>query len=309
MNPRIVFMGSPEFAVPVLQKLAENYVIAGVVTQPDRPAGRGRLLTPPPVKLLAQEMDLPIIQPPTLRQTEAMQQLRNWKPDLVVVAAFGQILRSEILDLPPRGCVNVHASLLPRWRGAAPIQSAILNGDEHTSVTIMLMDTGPILRQRAIPVLQEDTSGSLGDRLAILGSELLTETLPGYLDGDIEPIAQDDSQVTHAPRLRKEDGELDFSRPAVSLVNRVRAFNPWPGAYTNWKNQILKIQRTTAVFSGDLESNLSPGQHIIFHRSMNNQDLPAICTGQGLLVLEELQPAGKKIMFGRVFLQGARDWV
>ena len=312
MNPRIVFMGSPEFAVPSLRKVAESYNVVGIVTQPDRPAGRGRSLTPPPVKLLAQEMDLPIIQPLSLKQTEVLEQLRSWKPDLVVVAAFGQILRPEVLDVPPRGCVNVHASLLPRWRGAAPIQAAILHGDERTGVTIMLMDpgmdTGPILSQRAIQILHQDTAASLGDRLAKLGAELLIETLPGYLEKGIQPVAQDGSQVTYAPRLRKEDGELDFNQPAVSLVRRVHAFNPWPGAYTTWKNQILKIHQAKVELSDEVESALSPGQHAIVREPGRAQGLPAICTARGLLVLDELQPAGKKSMSGRVFLQGARDW-
>jgi methionyl-tRNA formyltransferase len=313
MYPRIVFMGSPEFAIPSLRRIAENYNVIGVVTQPDRPSGRGLSLTFSPVKLLAQELDKPIIQLSTLRQPEVVGRLLSWKPDLIVVVAFGQILPPEVLELPSLGCINVHASLLPRWRGAAPIQAAILNGDEQTGVTIMLMDagmdTGPILNQRSVQILTMDTAASLGERLSILGAELLVETLPGYLDNAIEPLAQDDSQATYAPKLRKEDGELDFHQPGISLVNRIRAFNPWPGAYTTWKNQTLKIHQATIVLSNEIEDVLSPGQHAIVHEPGTSQAMPAICTARGLLVLNELQPAGKKTMSGKAFLQGARDWV
>ncbi len=191
MSERIVFMGSPEFALPALQRLAANYNVVGVVTQPDRPAGRGRSLAIPPVKRFALEQGLPVIQPERLKETDAMHQLQEWAPDVIVVAAFGQILRQPVLELPPYGCINIHASLLPRWRGAAPIHAAILNADPVTGVTIMRMDagidTGPILSQRAIPILLEDTGGSLGQRLADLGADLLIETLPGYLEGRITP--------------------------------------------------------------------------------------------------------------------------
>jgi methionyl-tRNA formyltransferase len=302
MNLRIVFMGSPEFALPVLNALAENYQVEGVVTQPDRPAGRGRELTPPAIKILAQELNLPVIQPTKLREAEAMEQLRAWKPEVIVVAAFGQILRSEVLDLPPHGCVNVHASLLPRWRGAAPIQAAILHGDEETGITIMKMDagvdSGPILSQQAIPITREDTAGRLSPRLAELGARLLLETLPGYVSGEIQPEPQDDSQATYAPMLKKSDGELDFSQPAEDLARRVRAFNPWPGTFFLWQGERLKVHRAHAAEA----PNPPPGDTVI------HDDLPAVGTGDGLLVLEEVQPAGKKSMAGEVFLHGARGW-
>ena len=299
-------MGSPEFAIPILRAVVERYAVVGVVTQPDRPAGRGRLLTSPPVKLLAQEYDLPVIQPIKINQPEAIEQLQAWDPKLIVVAAFGQILRQDVLNLPLYGCINVHASLLPRWRGAAPIQAAILNGEDHTGVTIMRMDigvdTGPTLGQRAAPILPEDTTTSLSERLANLGAELLIDTLPGYLSGDIQPYPQEDSLATFAPMLKKEDGELDFNRSAAELAHRVRALNPWPGAYTIWQNQSLKIHRVSAVSTNVGEGISTPGRHVVY------QGLPAICTTQGLLVLDELQPAGKKPMSGKVFLQGARNW-
>ena len=302
MQPRLVFMGSPEFALPTLRALAENYPVVGVITQPDRPAGRGKELTPPPVKVLAQEFGLPVIQPERLKQPDAMEQLHLWAPDLIIVAAFGQILRPAILDLPKFGCINVHASLLPRWRGAAPIQAAILAGDAWTGITIMRMDsgvdTGSILRQHAVLILPDDTAGFLSQRLAGLGAELLLETLPAYLRGELRPQTQDDSGATYVPMLKKDDGLLDFSHPAVQLVRQVRAYNPWPGAYTLWKGKPLKVLRAHAV--EDLTSE--PGLRLV------HQHLPSIGTVQGVLILDEVQPAGKKPMPGEAFLHGVRDW-
>ena len=302
MTTKIVFMGSPDFSIPALRALAEVYPIVGVVTQPDRPAGRGRVLTPPPVKRLALELGLPLIQPERLRQPEAMAQLQAWAPDVIVVAAFGQILRPAVLELPRFGCVNVHASLLPRWRGAAPIQAALLNGAAETGITIMRMDagvdTGPTLSQRALPIQPDDNAGALSERLAALGGELLLETLPAYLSGELAPQPQEDAGATYAPMLNKADGQLDFSQPAEALARRVRAFNPWPGAFTIWQGQMLKIQRAHAVPT----PCAVPGQTVIY------QGLPAFCTSDGLLALDELQPAGKKPQPGKAFLQGARGW-
>ncbi|MEW6716244.1 MAG: methionyl-tRNA formyltransferase [Chloroflexota bacterium] len=301
-STRIIFMGSPEFALPTLRKLTELYRVVGVVTQPDRPAGRGRKLTPPPVKTLAQALGLVCIQPQRLRHPQAISQLHTWNPDLIVVAAFGQILPPEVLDIPLHGCLNVHASLLPRWRGAAPIPHAILNGDSETGITIMRMDegldTGPILNQSVIPIQADDTTGSLHDRLAHLGAELLIETLPAYLAGKLQSQPQDDSQATYAPLLKKEDGCLDFTRPAEELERRVRAFHPWPGAFTMWQNTPLKILKAHVV-SGKARL----GERVVA------QGLPALGTAKGLLVLDEVQPAGKKSMSGGAFLLGARDWI
>ncbi len=307
MKARLVFMGSPEFAVPVLRSRSESYPIAGGVTQPDRPAGRGRELTPPPVKMLARTLGLSVIQPQKLRQPEAVQQLAAWAPDLIVVAAFGQILRQEVLDLPLYGCINVHASLLPRWRGAAPIQAALRYGDSQTGVTIMRMDpgvdTGPILRQKATPITEDDTAGTLSERLSRIGAALLLEVLPDYLAGKLQPVPQDDEGATYAPMLKKEDGELDFTQPAAELERRVRAFNPWPGAFTMVKGQMLKIHRASVAESDGEHKSMMPGQPAIY------QGKPAFATSKGLLVLEELQPAGKKPMPGKNFLQGARNWM
>lgn len=298
---RTVFMGSPEFALPTLGSLAEHVNLVGVVTQPDRPAGRGRVLTPPPVKILAQELNLPVIQPERLRQPEALAQIQAWQPDLIVVAAFGQILRPVVLDLPRLGCVNVHASLLPRWRGAAPINAAILHGDAATGITIMIMDpgidTGPTLSQRAEPILPKDTAATLGERLAVLGSQLLIETLPAYINGTLKPQPQDGSNATYAPMLKKEDGKLDFNQSAEALERRVRAFAPWPGTFTLWENDILKVLNAHAV-----PGHTTPGTFAV------HQGLPALGCAAGLLVLDEVQEAGKKPKTGKVFLQGAPGW-
>jgi len=294
-------MGSPDFSLPTLRALADAYDVVGVVTQPDRASGRGRELRPPPAKLLAHKLDIPVIQPEKLRQPEAMEQLRTWNPDLIVVAAFGQILKKDVLYLPRFGCINVHASLLPRWRGAAPINAAILHGDEETGVTIMKMDvgldTGPILTQRSIRLTREDTAGSVFEKLSHLGAELLIETLPDYLSGKIQPVPQPEEGITYAPMLKKEEGQLDFTHPPDELERRVRAFNPWPGAFMDFDGMLLKIHRAHV---GEGEAKV--GQRLIYG------DQPAVGAGSGLLVLDEVQPAGKKSMSGKSFLAGARHW-
>ena len=302
MSTRIVFMGSPEFAQPVLQTLHDNFTVVGVVTQPDRPSGRGRALKPPAIKSLSQELGVPYIQPKRLKESNSMQQLQAWRPDVIIVAAYGQILKPAVLDLSPHGCVNVHASLLPRWRGASPIQAAILHGDTETGITIMRMDagmdTGPILSQRALLIHPDDTAGTLSPRLSELGSELLIETLSAHLAGGITPQPQDNTLATNAPLLKKSDGLLDFNRPAYELERQIRAYNPWPGAFMLWKEQPLKIHRSQVV---NMPVKI-PGKLII------HEKLPAISTSDGLLVLEEIQPAGKKTIPGRTFLNGARGW-
>ena len=294
-------MGSPDFALPTLQALQENYSVVGVVTQPDRAAGRGRELKPPPVKRLALELGIAVIQPEKLRQLKAMEQLHIWAPDLIVVAAFGQILRQDVLDLPPYGCINVHASLLPRWRGAAPINAAILHGDKETGITIMKMeaglDTGPILSQRSVRIQPFETAGSLFKTLSTLGADLLLDTLPKYLSGEIEPLPQPEEGVTYAPMLKKEEGLLDFTNPAGVLERKVRAFNPWPGAYFEWKGNLLKVHRAS-IGVGKMQE----GERGVY------LGLPAIGTSGSLLVLEEVQPAGKKPMSGKAFLAGTRNW-
>jgi len=232
-----------------------------------------------------------------------MAQLQVWEPDLIVVAAFGQILKPDVLDLPPYGCLNVHGSLLPRWRGAAPLNAAILHGDAETGITIMKMDagldTGPMISKRTIPIGEEDTAGSLFGKMADLGAELLVETLPPYLRGELTPEPQDDSLSTYAPMLKKSDGELDFERPAAELARKVRAFNPWPGTFFQWSGAPLKVHAAHPI------GKSSPGVGVF----IVNENSPAVGTADGLLILDQLQPAGKKSMPGDVFLRGARGWV
>jgi len=298
-------MGSPEFAVPALQALKGEYPVVGVVTQPDRPAGRGRELSAPAVKLAAQAMGIDVLQPARLRAPEALAQLRAGAPALIVVAAYGQILRAEALDLPRYGCITVHASLLPRWRGAAPINAAILHGDAETGVTIMRMDpgmdTGPTLTQRAVPIARADTALPLTAKLAALGAALLLETLPRYLSGELTPVTQDNELATYAPMLKKEDGLLDCNQPAEALARQVRAYPPWPGTSLAWDSGMLKVLRARALPGAG--GALPPGERSVV------DGLPAVRAADGLLLLEEVQPPGKKPMPGKSFLQGARNWV
>jgi len=302
MSIRFVFMGSPAFALPILKILARDYALVGVVTQPDRPAGRGQVLTPPPIKELALNLGIPVIQPNRLKEPSAIQQLQDWMPDLIIVAAFGQILRQAVLDLPPLGCVNLHASLLPRWRGAAPIQAAILSGEPSTGVTIMKMDagvdTGAILSQRALLINAGDNTETLSERLAELGAGLLAEVLPRYIAGKITPQPQDESLATRAAMIQKEDGLVDFAQPAEFLERQVRAYYPWPGTYFMWQGAPFKVIRAHVY----QDSETFSGQEGII------QKYPAVGTSKGWLVLDEVQPAGKKPMAGNIFLRGAQHW-
>jgi methionyl-tRNA formyltransferase len=300
---RSVFMGSPAFALPSLEALASLTQVAGVVTQPDRPAGRGRTLVPPPVKELAQKLGLPVYQPETLRSPEALARLRDWRPEIILVAAYRQILRPEVLDLPDRGCVNLHASLLPRHRGASPVAAAILAGDAETGVTLMKMDqgvdTGPILARKKIPILAEDTTESLTRKLAGTAAEILTEHLPVYILGELAAEPQDGSLATYAPQLKKEDGKLDFRRPSEFLHRQVRAFHRWPGTFVLWKGSPLKILEIhPEPYSGELP----PGT------TLEVSHFPAVRTADGLVVLRLVQPAGKRVLSGDEFLRGARNF-
>jgi len=303
MQIRVVFMGSPDFALPTLQALDQAFNVVGVVTQPDRPAGRGKKVHPPDIKVLAQSLELPFIQPATLKDPDAFRQLEAWAPDVIVVAAFGQILRENVLNLPLCGCVNVHASLLPRWRGAAPVQAAILN-DDVTGLTIMKMDkgldTGPILSQKKVPISEEMTAGALFETLAQIGADLLIETLPRYIHGEIEPQAQNDDEATYAPRLNKEDGLIDFIQPASKLSRKVRAFNPWPGAFQFYEDTRLRVYQAHQVPLPDAV----PGKRYVI-----NNKIPAWGTGEGLLALDSVQAAGKKKTSGEAFLHGAKHWI
>ena len=297
----VVFMGSPEFAIPSLNALAANHELdlVGIFTQPDRPAGRGRKIRSSPVKLRCLELEVRFYQPDSLKSPESISTLEILNTELIVVAAYGLILPQEFLDLPKFGSINVHASLLPRWRGAAPIQAAIHAGDSDTGVTIIKMDpgldTGPILSQRRISILSSDTGGLLSERLADLGALLLIETISGYISGEIQPYEQDENKATYAPMLNKSDGRLDFLRPAIELERQIRAFNPWPSSYFEWGNKRIRIHKADALSDDTLE----PGVVGMI------DDVPAIGANPGTLLLQIVQPAGRKEMPGEDFLRGA----
>ncbi len=309
-------MGTPAFAVPSLRRLATaGFQVAAVYTQPDRPAGRRRHPQPPAVKLAAQELSLPVRQPLTLRDPDALAGLASLQPQVMVAVAYGQILRQEVLDIPPRGVLNVHPSLLPRHRGASPIAAAILSGDETTGVTIMLMDpgmdSGPVLAQAAIPIEPSDTSASLGDKLSHLAADLLSQTLPRWLAGDIQPRPQDHSRATKAPPLRKEHGAIDWTAPAQQIWRQVRAFNPWPGAYTALDGSLLHIWQAWPI---DGDSGREPGTIVPLEHEQRRQLPPgsdreafAVQTGRGLLAVLLVQRAGRRALPAGDFLRGVRD--
>ena len=312
----IVFMGTPFFAVPSLRRLvADGHQIAAVYAQPDRPAGRGRHPKPPPIKPIAEELGLPICQPLTLRDPQALAELASLRPEVIVAVAYGQILRQEVLNIPPRGVLNIHPSLLPRHRGASPIPAAILAGDEETGITVMLMDpgmdTGPILAQGTLAIEPWDTTASLSDRLARLAADLLAETLPRWLQGEIQPRPQDHSQATKAPLLRKEQGAIDWSLPAVHIWRQVRAYNPWPGAYTSLNGMLLHIWQAWPL---DGDNGSQPGAVVSLTMEQRRQLPPgadpeafAIQTGSGLLAVLLVQRAGRRALPPGDFLRGVRD--
>lgn len=297
---RTVFMGTPEFALPTFQGLIEAGVnLCGVFTQPDRPRGRGKLLAPPPVKELALQHNLSVFQPEKLRDPLAVEQLRNLKPDLIVVVAYGQILPKSVLEIPRYGCINVHASLLPRYRGAAPINKAIVDGQQVSGVTTMLMDvgldTGEMLIKRATEIGAEETAGALHDRLSLLGREAMEETLRRLCDGTLRPEPQDDAQSSYAAMMKKEDGRIDWTGSATVIHNLVRGLSPWPGAFTLWDGQMLKLGLTLA------EEGLTAAPGTVL-----SADATGVCIacGQGVLRVRELQLAGKKKLPASEFLRG-----
>ena len=313
---RTVFMGTPEFAVPALNVLLrDGYNVVGVWTRQDQPAGRGQQVEVSPVKQVAMERGFLIQQPRTLRSPDALAALAALAPDLVVVAAYGLILPQTVLDLPRFGCVNVHGSLLPRHRGAAPIAAAILAGDAETGVSIMLMDagvdTGPVLCTAALPIASDDTTGGLTTKLARLGGELLVATLPRYLAGEIDPQPQPTDGATYAPRLEKEAGKIDWRESAALIERKVRAYQPWPSAYTSWHGQRVKILRAR-VRMGDQGSGIrsqesggrNPGEVIAGERGA-----VGVVTGGDVLWLEEVQAAGKRPVLASAFVAGARGFV
>jgi methionyl-tRNA formyltransferase len=298
--PRIVFMGTPEFAVAALDACFALGEVVAVVTQPDKPRGRGQEVSVSPVKARALEKGVPVLQPPKIRGTPFVDELRALKPDVSVVAAYGKILPKDVLEVPPHGSVNVHGSLLPRFRGAAPIQWAIALGDDKTGVCLMKMDegmdTGPVIARAETPITPQDTSASVHDTLAALGAKLLLEHLPAYLNGQRPPVPQPSEGVVMAPMIKKEDGRLDFTRPAIELERRLRAFTPWPGAWTTFQGQTLKV---TAVRVGHGAG--APGTVL----SAGKDGIEVACA-QGSLVLTQLQPEGKRPMDAAGFLSSRK---
>ncbi len=300
---KIIFMGTPDFAVPALKVLNENYDVITVITQPDKPKGRGRKLQPSPVKEFALAENLPVFQPRSLKNAEAQTKLAALKPDLIVVAAFGQILPAAVLNLPPHGCINIHASLLPRWRGAAPIAAAIRAGDAETGITLMKMDvgldTGDIIRPQAIAIEAHHTRATLTESLSTLGANLLIETLPDWLNGKIIPQKQDDALATFAPRLKKSEGRIDWRQSAIEIERHIRAFTPQPGAFSFWGETRIKILAAQVQTDGKVH----PGEIVQKGKTV------AVGTGDGLLTLIEIQPAGKRAMHALDFARGAKNFI
>jgi methionyl-tRNA formyltransferase len=298
---RVIFMGTPSFAAPILRAIHESvHVPIGVVTQPDRPRGRGRKLAISPVKELAAELGLPIMQPRTTGDEAFIEEVDRMSPDLIVVAAYGRLLTKNLLDIPPRGCINVHASLLPKYRGAAPIQWAIAKGERKTGVTIMKMDegmdTGDILLAQEVAIGEEDTAQSLHDRLAQAGARLIVEALDQLDRGTLRPIPQNHAEASYAPILKKEDGLIDWNQGAREIFNRIRGFNPWPGAFTHLKGMQLKIFRGGII---DEEARDVPGKVI-----QSGPEGVKVATGKGYLLIREVQLEGRTRMPIREFLVG-----
>ena len=298
---RIVFMGTPEFAVPSLEALLISAdQVVGIVTQPDRPKGRGQQLSLSPVKVIAQREGLPLLQPTKMKDPGFMAELSGWKPDVIAVAAFGRILPPAILSLPPRGCINVHGSLLPKYRGAGPIQWALINGETETGITTMLMDegmdTGAMLLQASMAINPDDTAGSLSARLAEIGGRLLVDTLARLKACTLAPRPQDHSQATLAPLLKKEDGAINWAMSALSIANRIRGLTPWPGAFTFLNADRWTIWRAAAISEA---TALPPGQITALRK-----DAIHVATGQGVLAIHELQPANSRRMPAAQYLAG-----
>lgn len=302
---RIIFAGTPDFAARHLDALlTSEHQIVGVFTQPDRPAGRGNKLTPSPVKILAQQHDLPVFQPKSLRPTESQQLIADLQADIMVVVAYGLILPQAVLDMPRLGCINVHGSLLPRWRGAAPIQRSLWAGDSETGVTIMQMDagldTGAMLLKLACPITAEDTSATLYSRLAELGPQGMLETLTHLSQGSAQPQPQDDSLATYAEKLSKEEAQLDWTLSAAQLERCIRAFNPWPVSYFYIEEQPVKVWQANAL---PHQAGAQPGE--VVHADKNGIQ---IATAEGILNIQTLQPAGKKAMSAQDILNSRREW-
>lgn len=300
---KIVFMGTPDFSVPVLQRVIQDgYEVIAVVTQPDRPVGRKRVLTPPPVKVEALKHNIPVYQPEKIRNHDDLVEILALQPDLIITAAFGQILPKELLEAPRLGCINVHASLLPELRGGAPIHYSILEGKKETGITIMYMaeklDAGDILTQVAVEIAEDDNVGTLHDKLSDAGCELLSETLPKLIAGELTPIPQDDSKATFASNIKREQEKIDWSAEGEVIYNKVRGLNPWPVAYTTLQGKVLKVWASQKV---ENQVQGVPGEIIAIE-----EDGFIVKTGNNISIkVTELQPSGKKKMSTFDFLRGA----
>ncbi|GLI37835.1 methionyl-tRNA formyltransferase [Geobacter hydrogenophilus] len=298
---RIIFMGTPDFACPTLTRLIERGEdVIAVVTQPDRPKGRGQKLVPPPVKVIAEEHGIPVLQPQKVRAPEVITRIRELNPDLIVVVAFGQILPQSLLDIPRHGCINIHASLLPRYRGAAPINWCLINGETETGITTMQMDagldTGDMLVKRAIPIGPDEDAQSLHDRLSLLGAETIDETLDRLQAGTLTREKQDDTLTCYAPMLKKEDGLVDWKQEPQQIKNLVRGFTPWPGAYTTLDDKTLKLYKVSVANGCG-----RPGDIMAV-----GKDGIIVGCGSGSLCIEELQLEGRKRLSASDFLAGCR---
>ena len=298
---KIIFMGTPEFSVPVLEALVrEGHEVIGVVTQPDKPKGRGKAVLMTPVKEKALEYGLPVYQPVKVRDPEFIEVLKGLKPDIMVVVAFGQILPGAVLDIPPLGCVNIHASLLPKYRGAAPIQWVIIDGEKETGITTMMMDTGldtgDMLEKTIVPIAEDETGDSLHDKLSAAGASLIISTLKKIEDGTIIRTPQTDEGTCYAKMLKKDMGNIDWTMEAAAIERLIRGLNSWPGTYTKWKGKTLKIWKAQ-VLEEEYEGALGEVVHV-------TKDRLLVKTGKGTLSLLELQPEGKKRMAVDAFLRG-----
>ncbi|WP_405111917.1 methionyl-tRNA formyltransferase [Paenibacillus sp. FSL K6-1217] len=303
---RIVFMGTPAFAVPSLRMLLEEgYEVVAVVTQPDRPQGRKKTLVPSPVKAAALELGLPVLQPERLRRPESVAELAAYKPDLIVTAAYGQILPRSVLEMPENGCVNVHGSLLPKYRGGAPIQRCIMNGEKMTGVTLMYMaeglDTGDMISRVEVAIEDEDTSGTLFEKLSTAGRDLLKAEMPRLAAGRVEATQQDDSEATYAPNLSREDERIDWSRGSLDLYNQIRGLVPFSGAFTLWNGETFKVWAAVRP-QAEKASGGSAAPGTVLSVSERGVEVK---TGDGTLLLTTVQPAGKKAMSAADFSRGA----
>jgi len=305
---RIIFMGTPEFAVPALERLiAGGYEVAAVYTQPDKAAGRGRMVEEPPVKKAALQRNLTVLQPDNFKSAETKRQLFELKPDAIVVAAFGQILPRSVLEIPAFGCINIHPSLLPKYRGVAPVPAAILNGDEFAGVSIMLMDkgidTGPVLTSVHLPIFLHDTADTLMQKLANTSAQLLLDTLPGWFRREITPQPQNDAGASYTKMLTKEAGEIDWKQPAVQIWRQVRAYQPWPGSFTRWHGKQLKILEAVPLTG---EGALESGMVVAVNKS---EATFGVSTGDGILGVKKMQMEGKKAVTADEFLRGQRQFI